>query len=354
MKVLVTGGAGYIGSHTCKALARAGHAPVVFDNLSSGHADAVRWGPLHVGDILDPDALDAVFTAHRPEVVIHFAALAYVGESVVDPGKYYRVNITGTQTLLDAMRRHGVTRIVLSSSCATYGIPAALPISEDTPQQPVNAYGFTKLATERMAADYERAYGLRWIALRYFNAAGADPDGELGERHEPETHAIPLAIRAALDSAPPFSVLGTDYPTPDGSAVRDYVHVADLADAHVRAMNHLRLGGGSGAFNLATGHGTSVLELIAAVAAATGRHVPVLYAARRPGDPPALYANAERAAQVLGWQPQFVDIGPMVETAVQWFLKTAARERAAKASAGANGPNKNLKNFKNVNHQSGG
>ncbi|MCU1533433.1 MAG: galE, partial [Arthrobacter sp.] len=175
MRVLVTGGAGYIGSHTCKALARAGHTPVVFDNLSTGHADAVRWGPLHVGDILDAHALDVACTAHRPEVVIHFAALAYVGESVVDPGRYYRVNVTGTQTLLDAMRRHGLTRIVLSSSCATYGIPETLPISEDTPQQPVNPYGFTKLVTERMAADYERAYGIRWVALRYFNAAGADP-----------------------------------------------------------------------------------------------------------------------------------------------------------------------------------
>jgi UDP-arabinose 4-epimerase len=333
MRVLVTGGAGYIGSHTCKVLARAGHTPIVFDNLSSGHADAVRWGPLHIGDILDPDALDAAFIAHRPDIVIHFAALAYVGESVVDPSKYYEVNVTGTQTLLDTMRRHGVNRIVLSSSCATYGIPATLPICEDTPQQPVNPYGFTKLVTERMAADYERAYGVRWVALRYFNAAGADPDGELGERHDPETHAIPLAIRAALGTAPPFSVMGTDYPTPDGSAVRDYVHVADLADAHLRAMNHLGDGGSSGAFNLATGHGTSVLALIDAVAAATGRCVPVVHAARRPGDPPALYARAERAAQVLGWQPRFSDIGPMVASATDWFLKAGEREDAGTAGS---------------------
>jgi UDP-arabinose 4-epimerase len=328
MRVLVTGGAGYIGSHTCKALARAGHVPIVFDNLSSGYEDAVRWGPIHVGDILDPDALDEAFVKHRPAVVIHFAALAYVGESVVDPGKYYRVNVTGTQTLLDAMRRHGVTRIVLSSSCATYGIPLALPISEDALQQPVNPYGFTKLATERLAADYERAYGIRWVALRYFNAAGADPDGELGERHAPETHAIPLAIGAALGTEPPFSVLGTDYPTPDGSAVRDYVHVSDLADAHLRAMGHLGRSGDSGAFNLATGRGTSVLEVIDAVEKVTGRPVPVVRAVRRPGDPPALYARAERAAQVLGWQPRFIDIGPMVETAAHWFIKTAERDRA--------------------------
>lgn len=323
MRVLVTGGAGYIGSHTCKALASAGHTPIVFDNLSSGHANAVRWGPLYVGDILDPDALDAVCINHRPEMVIHFAALAYVGESVIDPSRYYRVNVTGTQTLLDAMRRHNLTRIVLSSSCATYGIPASLPISEDTLQLPVNPYGFTKLATERMAADYERAYGIRWVALRYFNAAGADPDGELGERHEPETHAIPLAIGAALGTAPPFSVMGTDYPTPDGTAVRDYVHVTDLADAHLRAMNHLDNGGSSDAFNLATGRGTSVLELIDAVAAATGKRVPVVHAARRAGDPPVLYAMAARAAKVLGWQPRYVDIGPMVETAVNWSMKSA-------------------------------
>lgn len=325
MRVLVTGGAGYIGSHTCKTLARAGHMPIAFDNLSSGHADAVRWGPLHVGDILDADALDAAFAGNRPELVIHFAALAYVGESVLEPSKYYRVNTTGTHMLLDAMRRHGVNRIVLSSSCATYGVPATLPISEATPQHPVNPYGFTKLATERMVADYERAYGMRWVALRYFNAAGADPDGELGERHDPETHAIPLAIGAALGTAPPFCVMGTDYPTPDGSAVRDYVHVSDLADAHLRAMKHLCQGGGSGAFNLATGSGTSVLKLIDAVAAACGRRVPVLHAARRPGDPPMLYAKADLAAQVLGWHPLFVDIGPIVETATLWFRKAAAR-----------------------------
>ncbi|MBN3789616.1 UDP-glucose 4-epimerase GalE [Burkholderia sp. Ac-20353] len=326
MRVLVTGGAGYIGSHTCKSLARAAHTPIAFDNLSSGHADAVCWGPLHVGDILDPDALDAAFSEHRPEFVIHFAALAYVGESVIEPGKYYRNNIAGTQTLLDAMRRHGVMRIVLSSSCATYGIPAMLPISEATPQAPVNVYGFTKLVTERMVADYERAYGMRWIALRYFNAAGADPEGELGERHHPETHAIPLAIGAALGKAPPFSVLGVDYPTPDGSAVRDYVHVSDLADAHVLSMNHLVEGGASAAFNLGTGNGTSVFDVIKAVESVTARRVPVLLAPRRAGDPPALYANAGLAREVIGWQPRFVEIHQMVETAADWFRRTTWRE----------------------------
>ncbi|MGU7768684.1 UDP-glucose 4-epimerase GalE [Burkholderia sp. MR1-5-21] len=331
MRVLVTGGAGYIGSHTCKSLARAAHTPIAFDNLSSGHPDAVCWGPLHVGDILDADALDAAFAEHRPEMVIHFAALAYVGESVIEPGKYYRNNIAGTQTLLDAMRRHDVMRIVLSSSCATYGIPSMLPISEATLQAPVNVYGFTKLVTERMVADYARAYGLRWIALRYFNAAGADPDGELGERHQPETHAIPLAIGAALGTAPPFSVLGVDYPTADGSAVRDYVHVSDLAEAHVLSTNHLAEGGASAAFNLGTGKGTSVFEVIKAVEAVTARRVPVLLAARRAGDPPSLYANAELARKVLGWQPRFVEIQQMVETAADWFRRAAGHEGSESA-----------------------
>ncbi|TCK35382.1 UDP-arabinose 4-epimerase [Paraburkholderia sp. BL8N3] len=322
MKALVTGGAGYIGSHTCKMLARAGHTPIVFDNLSTGHADAVKWGPLCVGDLLDAGALDAAFETHQPDIVIHFAALAYVGVSMQDPASYYRVNVGGTQSLLDAMRHHDVARIVLSSSCATYGIPAVLPITEDTPQHPVNPYGFTKLITERMAADYERAYGLRWIALRYFNAAGADPEGELGERHDPETHAIPLAIGAALGTGSAFKVMGTDYPTPDGSAVRDYVHINDLADAHLRAMTHLLQGGDSGAFNLATGRGTSVLELLDAVRAATGKPVNAMRAPRRAGDPPALYAQADKAQRVLGWKPQYMDIGPMVETAAKWFIET--------------------------------
>ncbi|MCW3481137.1 UDP-glucose 4-epimerase GalE [Neisseriaceae bacterium JH1-16] len=334
MKVLVTGGAGYIGSHTCKALALAGHEPVVFDNLSTGHADAVCWGPLHVGDLLDEAALDTVFAACRPNVVLHFAALAYVGESVTAPSRYFRVNVLGTLALLDAMLRYEVPHIVLSSSCATYGIPAELPISESTPQQPVNPYGFTKLVAERMLADYERAYGLRWAALRYFNAAGADPDGELGERHDPETHAIPLAIGAALGCAPPFSVMGRDYPTADGSAVRDYVHVADLADAHVLAMQYLAAGGVSSAFNLATGHGSSVLEVIRAVEAVTGQPVPVRDAPRRPGDPPALYAQADRAAQLLDWRPRYTEIETMVATAVNWQRRVAPHGDGLESAVG--------------------
>lgn len=321
MKVLVTGGAGFIGSHACKALALMGHEPVVYDNLSTGHEDAVRWGPLEVGDILDRERLSAVFVAHRPDMVMHFAALAYVGESVQDPNLYYRVNVAGTLSLLETMRRHGTDAIVFSSSCATYGIPDRLPIEETTPQSPINPYGFTKLVAERMLVDFERAYGLRWVALRYFNAAGADPDGELGEQHDPETHAIPLAIRAALGTGPAFSIFGTDYPTPDGSAVRDYVHVSDLADAHLRAVQYLDRGGKSGAFNLATGVGTSVLEIIDAVTTVTQRRVPVLRGPRRPGDPPTLYAIAERARKDLGWQPRFVAIKETVSTSAQWFLR---------------------------------
>ncbi|RXV67740.1 UDP-glucose 4-epimerase GalE [Burkholderia stabilis] len=321
MKVLVTGGAGYIGSHTCKALAQAGHEPVAYDNLSTGHRDAVQWGPLVAADILDRDALSNALAAHRPDVVIHFAALAYVGESVLVPERYYTVNVTGTCTLLSAMRAAGVGRIVMSSSCATYGVPDVLPISERTPQQPINPYGFTKYAMERMAADFERAYGLKWVALRYFNAAGADPDGAIGESHEPETHALPLAIRAALGTGSAFKVMGTDYPTPDGSAIRDYVHVSDLADAHLKATTYLCGGGHSVALNLGTGQGTSVLDALRAVEAVTGRRVPTVMAARRPGDPPALYADATKAALVLGWRPRFTAIEPMVEHAAAWFQR---------------------------------
>ncbi|MBY4869916.1 UDP-glucose 4-epimerase GalE [Burkholderia sp. Bp9017] len=326
MNVLVTGGAGYIGSHTCKALAQAGHEPVAYDNLSTGHRDAVQWGPLVVADILDRDALAIAMARYRPEVVIHFAALAYVGESVLLPERYYTVNVTGTCTLLGAMREAGVNRLVMSSSCATYGIPDTLPISERTPQQPINPYGFSKYAMERMAADFERAYGLKWVALRYFNAAGADPDGTIGENHDPETHALPLAIRAALGTGSVFRVMGTDYPTPDGSAIRDYIHVSDLADAHVRATAHLCGGGDSVALNLGTGTGTSVLEAVRAVEAATGRAVPTVIAARRPGDPPALYADATKAGLVLGWRPRFIAIEQMVEHAARWFQKERHRE----------------------------
>ena len=240
--ILVTGGAGYVGSHACKALAGAGYLPVVFDNLSRGHREAVRWGPLVEGDIADQALLRAAIEQHRPSAIMHFAAYAYVGESVTDPAIYYRNNLGGSLSLLEAMRDTGVDKIVFSSTCATYGIPDTMPIDERAPQLPVNPYGETKLAIERALHWYGMAYGMRSVSLRYFNAAGADPDGEIGERHEPETHLIPLVVEAALGRRPQIDVFGTDYPTPDGTAIRDYIHVCDLADAHVRALEHLNAG----------------------------------------------------------------------------------------------------------------
>ena len=331
MKVLVTGGAGFIGSHACKALARAGHTPIVYDDLTTGHAHAVRWGALEVGDIRDSARLDVAFERHQPDLVMHFAARAYVGQSVQDPAEYYDVNVTGTLTLLRCMRKAGVNKIVFSSSCATYGIPERLPLDENAPQRPINPYGFTKLAGERMLDDFAIAHGLRWIALRYFNAAGADPEGDLGEEHDPETHAIPLAIRAALELGPAFTLMGDDYSTPDGSAVRDYVHVCDLSDAHVRAAEYLAQGGACIALNLATGTGTSVLEIVGAVSAITGRAVPLVRGPRRAGDPPILYASADRASALLGWRPQFVSIVDIVETATQWFVRKRASNALERA-----------------------
>src|SRR3984957_13330102 len=278
--VLVTGGAGYIGSHACKALAQAGYLPVTYDNLSRGHRHAVRWGPLVEGDIADRAAVAPAIKSHRVAAVMHFAAFAYVGESGTDPALYYRNNVGGTLALLDAMREAGADRIVFSS---TYGLPERMPIAETTPQRPVNPYGETKLAIERALYWYGQAYGLRSVALRYFNAAGCDRGGELGEGHDPETHLIPPPLRAALGSGPPVSIFGTDYPTPDGTAVRDYIHVEDLAGAHVRALGYLDAGGTNAAVNLATGRGYSVREIIAAVAKAVGHEVPHRETPLRPG-----------------------------------------------------------------------
>lgn len=319
INVLVTGGAGYIGSHTCKALAKCGFNPIVLDSLVSGHKDAVKWGVFVKGDIINSSLLNQVFAAYRIDMVVHFAAYAYVGESVKEPEKYYQNNVAGTLSLLEAMRRNHVKNIVFSSTCATYGEPKMLPITEDTPQNPINPYGRTKLIIEMILKDYQSAYGLNWCALRYFNAAGCDPDGELGERHDPETHAIPLAIASALGRAGPFKVMGTDYNTYDGTAIRDYVHVSDLADAHVKAAHYLLNGGLSRAFNLATGKGVSVNEILTAVRAATGRDVPFENVQRREGDPPSLYARATLAKTELGWEPKFVDVKETVKTAVNWF-----------------------------------
>lgn len=299
--ILVTGGAGFIGSHTCKALARAGFLPVAFDNLSTGHRDAVRYGPFVPGDVRDAAAVERAIRLHDAEAVIHFAASAYVGESMTNPGLYYDNNLGGMIGLIAGCHAAGVDRIVFSSSCATYGVPDRLPIAETTPQVPINPYGRTKLICEGMLADHARAHGLRFAALRYFNAAGADPEGELFERHEPETHLIPLALRAATGQGPALQVFGTDYPTPDGTCIRDYIHVSDLARAHVLALKHLLAGGETLRLNLGTGKGVSVREIIAGIEALTGRRMPVIWSPRRPGDPPALVADPREARVKLGF-----------------------------------------------------
>ena len=319
--ILVTGGAGYVGSHACKALAAAGHTPVVYDNLSRGHREFARWGPLEVGDLGEAAKLDAVFARHRIDAVMHFAALAYVGESVEQPALYYRNNVGGTLELLEAMRRAGVGLMVFSSTCATYGVPERMPITEDLRQQPINPYGATKLMIERVLRDYEPAYGLRSVALRYFNAAGCDPGGEVGEDHEPETHLIPRVLMAADGMLPRIDVFGTDYPTPDGTCLRDYIHVADLADGHVRALDYLQRGGASSAINLGTGRAFSVREVIAAAERVTGRRIPVHEGPRRAGDPPVLVADATRARTLLGFAPRYSEIEPIVETAWRWHKR---------------------------------
>lgn len=319
--ILVTGGAGYIGSHACKLLAEAGHTPVVYDNLSNGHAEAVRWGPLETGDLRDRRRLDAVLAAHRPSSVLHFAGLIEVGLSVRDPLRFYDNNVCGSLTLLEAVTAHGIRNLVFSSTCAIYGAPRTVPMDENHPVDPLSPYGATKLTVERMLADCRQATGLRSVALRYFNAAGADPDGLIGESHDPESHALPLAIQAVLGIRPHFSIFGTDYPTPDGTAVRDYVHVLDLADAHVRALAYLDAGGDNAAFNLGTGTGTSVRQLVDVVGQVAGRPVPVREDPRRPGDPPVLVASARHAGQTLGWHPRYTEFPAIVQTAWNWHTR---------------------------------
>jgi len=320
-RVLVTGGAGYIGSHTCKALAQAGYLPVTIDNFVYGHDWAVKWGPLEEGDIGDPEFVERVIREHRIEAVVHFAAYAYVGESMSEPAMYFRNNVINSLRLLDAMQGCGVQNIVFSSTCATYGMPEEVPIGEEHPQKPVNPYGESKLFIERAMHWHGNAYGLRSVALRYFNAAGADPDGELGEDHDPECHLIPLAITAALGKGHELRVFGNDYPTLDGTAVRDYVHVTDLAQAHVKALDYLTRGGTSTALNLGTGAGHSVREVIAAVERASGRRVPMREAPRRAGDPPLLIAAPGRAREVLGWEPKLSDVDTIVTTALRWHMR---------------------------------
>jgi UDP-arabinose 4-epimerase len=316
--VLVTGGAGYIGSHTCKALCDSGFVPVAYDNLVHGHRFAVKWGPLVEGDLADRKQLAEVFEAYDIGAVVHFAAYAYVGESMQAPGKYFENNVANTINLLETMQRFGVETIVFSSTCATYGVPERSPIDESHPQRPVSPYGESKLFVERMLDWYGVAHGFRSAALRYFNAAGADPDGEIGEAHLPETHLIPCVIEAALGRSPAVDVFGTDYPTPDGTAIRDYVHVTDLADAHVGALTRLLEGGSGLRLNLGTGRGHSVLEVIEAIASCAGTEVPRRDRPRRPGDPAVLVADASRARRTLGWAPRNSSLATIVETAWAW------------------------------------
>jgi len=323
--ILVTGGAGYVGSHCCKAFANAGWKVVVFDNLFRGWRDMVKWGPLIEGDILDRSALDAAFAEVKPDVVAHFAALTYVGESVDDPGLYYRNNSFGAFNLLEAMRAAGVNKLIFSSTAATYGVPHQTPMPEEHPQLPINPYGWSKLFVERMMADYAAAYDLRYAALRYFNAAGADGDGEVGERHEPETHVIPLAARGALRDDYVFTIFGDDFDTRDGTCVRDYIHVADLGRAHAAAADYLLSGGAAKAFNLGTGHGTTVKEIADAIEAVSGRPLPRRIGPRRAGDPAVLVASNARAKAILGWEPRQSSIDEIVQSAWAWAQKDDAR-----------------------------
>jgi len=313
--ILVTGGAGYIGSHTCKALAKAGYVPVVVDNLIYGHEWAVKWGPLEKGDIADRARLDEVIAKYRPSAVIHFAAYAYVGESVVDPGKYYRNNVAGSLTILEAMRDHGINKIIFSSTCATYGMPESIPIQEDHPQAPINPYGASKLMIERMLRDFDSAHDIRSIALRYFNAAGADPDTEIGEDHDPETHLIPLVLDVAAGKRTEITVFGNDYDTPDGTCIRDYIHVADLAKAHLLALNALEQGMPSAAYNLGNGQGFSVKDVIDTASVVTGRKIPTVVGPRRAGDPARLVGDNRKISKKLGWKPQYNDLETIIETA---------------------------------------
>ncbi|CDO59071.1 UDP-glucose 4-epimerase [Candidatus Phaeomarinobacter ectocarpi] len=318
--ILVTGGAGYIGSHVCKALAQAGFQPVTYDSLIYGHEWAVNWGPLEVGELSDGDRLDQVMRKYGPEGIIHLAAFAYVGESVSNPLKYYKNNVGGTISLVESAHRNGVKKFVFSSTCATYGVPKNVPIVESEPPHPVNPYGASKLMVERVLADCAVAYGLEWCALRYFNAAGADPACRIGESHDPETHLIPLIIDVAKGVRPHITIFGNDYDTPDGTCIRDYIHVDDLADAHVRALE--RLGSSLPTIiNLGTGRGYSVLEVIDSVQAVTNNPILVEVGARRAGDPARLVSDPSLALDALGWKAQYVEIGPIVDTAWRWHCR---------------------------------
>jgi len=333
--VLVTGGAGYVGSHCCKALATAGFVPVTIDNLVHGHRDAVKWGPFVEGDLADAELLTETIRAHSVRAVLHFAAFAYVGESMRAPGKYFSNNVCNTVTLLESMRLTGVDSIVFSSTCATYGLPTSLPIKESQRQRPLNPYGESKLFAERALNWYGHAHGMRSASLRYFNAAGADPDAEIGETHSPETHLVPIVISTALGQRPAVEIFGTDYPTEDGTAVRDYVHVTDLAEAHVSALRQLMHGVRELRLNLGTGRGHSVREVVRAVSNSFGRAVPTRDRPRREGDAPVLVADAARARRVLKWEPRRSSIEEIVETARRWHERPGIQARGATVGAPA-------------------
>jgi UDP-arabinose 4-epimerase len=318
LNILVTGGAGFIGSHACKLLAAQGHTPITYDNLSRGHAGAVKWGPLEIGHLEDRARLRTVLHDYRPAALMHFAAFAYVGESVENPMLYYRNNVSGSIALLEAAIEVGPIPLIFSSSCVTYGTPETIPISEDHPQHPINPYGHTKLLVERMIADAGRAHGLPWVTLRYFNAAGSDPDGDIGEDHNPETHLIPLVLQAVRRKTA-VAIFGTDYDTADGTCVRDYVHVTDIADAHVRALEYLFAKGASCAFNLSNARGYSVKEVIAVAERVCGCKVEVKQAARRAGDPPILIGSSDRARRLLGWTASRSELEVQIADAWKWM-----------------------------------
>ncbi len=317
MRILITGGAGYIGSHAVRLFLSRGHDVWVYDNLSVGHRAAVPADRLIVGDLADVAHLDHEVLVRRIEAVVHFAAFTYVGESVREPGKYYQNNLVNTLNLMECLRRQGVGRFVFSSTAATYGSPERIPIPEDAPQRPINPYGASKLAVERALADYAHAYQWGYAALRYFNAAGASPDGAIGEDHDPETHLIPLVIQAALGQRPHIEIFGTDYATPDGTCIRDYIHVDDLAEAHLLALERLEPGKQL-LYNLGIGKGSSVREVIRTVEEVTGKNVPVKEGPRRPGDPDVLVASSEKIQRELGWRPRYTDLRGIVETAWNW------------------------------------
>lgn len=316
--ILIVGGAGYIGSHVNKELYQRGYETIIYDNLIYGHKEAVKWGKFEYGDLCDTSRLEEIFNKYPIEAVFHFAAFAYVGESVTNPSKYYNNNVCATINLLDVMVRHNVKYFVFSSTCATYGQPEKMPITEDEIQKPINPYGASKLMVERVLEDYESAYGLHSVCLRYFNAAGDDFDGEIGESHTPETHIIPLILDAALGKRDSIKVFGTDYDTVDGSCVRDYIHVIDLADAHIRALDYMKSENKSNRFNLGTGNGTTVIEMIETAKSITGIDFKVEFVERRPGDPATLIGSNRKAEEILGWVPQYSDIETILKTAWKW------------------------------------